>query len=501
MLSVCQRHIDIKMLWRIAGDLPEEGPGAPDMTTYSIILGALQFAAREDIMKIAVNDIDKILDRKAQMVIEAKRIWADVIYRWSKEQLPLDNHVVNAMANVLLDGASDRDFYDVMALYHQTMRIPILSKIPPPTTSRGARRKIVYESKSHAVTTPEGDEVPFVDEDNQLLRWGQKEKPAEELEEEEEENFDTLFDPVVSESGDLTYPQFGSKELTLTLDACHNMFQGASTGSLYWDYCTRESSPNRIEPDALAFITYFRLLRYTRSSKTAVRVMREQMLPSGQAHGKAFHIALSSCRRDTRNLSVLSNADELLELMRQAMILPDPRALEGYMDLIRSLSETPHVLLKIGQLATSEGSGARSLQTLGRKLQAKLRLHALATLRPHVAQLHEAMERGEPTSKGRWVHVFHSQEVVFEVAVAKVMARVRSLIDEILNVDYMLHVPKNERKVLEAESIMLRKYSGDYRKSFSDQLVTPTRAQREAFKLRRSMSGLPGREKQEGDQP
>jgi hypothetical protein len=34
----------VDRLWKIAGELPEEGPGAPDAATYTIILNAVKFA-------------------------------------------------------------------------------------------------------------------------------------------------------------------------------------------------------------------------------------------------------------------------------------------------------------------------------------------------------------------------------------------------------------------------------------------------------------------------
>lgn len=256
MLRVCQRHRNLDLMWRIAGDLPEEGPQAPDMTTYSIILGALQYASRHDISKEGLHDesIDRILKRKEQLIKEGKRIWADVIYRWTNTQLPIDNHVVNSMASLLLDGATDRDFYDVLALYHQTMGVPILTKIPA-ENPKGARRRVITQKKLElAENNEEAEHVPFVDEDNNLLSRDQKQPPAEEEgEEEEEENFDSLFDPV-EESENLSYPRPGSKELTLILDACLNMTQGAPIGSTYWEHLTRESTTHRIEPYTLAFV-------------------------------------------------------------------------------------------------------------------------------------------------------------------------------------------------------------------------------------------------------
>lgn len=487
MLSVCQRHGDMDMLWRIAGELPEEGPEAPNMTTYTTILGALQYAARSEIEKMDADEIDRILERKEQMVREGKRIWADVIYRWTHEQLPLDNHVVNAMASLLLDGANDRDFYDVFALYHQTMGIPILSKIPP-DNPKASRRRVAFEKRTEQVAPQEVEDVPFVDADNKLLKRAGKETS---IEDDEEENFDSLFDPVVSESGDLSHPQPGNKELTLLLDACLNMTQGASTGTAYWEHLTQKSTTHHVEPDMLSFNQYLRLLRITRSSRLAARLMREQMLPSGQATGKAFHIALSCCRRDRRNLRVLIHANELLELMQQALVLPDPRVLEGYLDLVQALSDTPHMLLNLGGLEVKETkSDKRNLQTLGKKLQVKLRLRALEALRPHYTQLHEAMQHGKPGPKTRWSSVYEGNGAIFGQPSVKVLSWIRLLIAETLRADAMLILSKSERKVLEADAQMLKTYSDQKMiEKFTQQIVYPTIEQRNVFQQRVASRG------------
>ncbi|KAJ5081694.1 hypothetical protein NUU61_009958 [Penicillium alfredii] len=503
MLTVCHRHEDMNMLWRIAGDLPEEGPGAPDMATYTIILTALQFAAARDVKALGPDQIDKILERKAQAVREGKRVWADIVYRWTHEHLTLDNKVVHAMATLLLEGASDRDCYDVLTLYNQTMGIPILQEKPPPIPSSFKARvnsgRIMQDTSSAPPPPPKRqpvEDVPFVDDDNQLLELAKAEEdgvepavdeqqPEEEMEEEEEESFEDLFDPVVPQEADLSYLQPDNKDLTVILDACFTMTQGTAAGMAYWRHLTLGETDHHVAPDPVSFLQYLRLLRISRSSFAAVKVMRDQMVASKQANGKAFHVALSSCRRDRRNPSVLLYANELLSLMHQSLILPDPRALEGYLELIQILSNNPESLLAMNGLGADEGLEARSLQNLGKKLQVKLRLVALATLRPHINQLHEAMEYGKPSPKGRW-SALHQPEIVFGMVAAKVMARARMLIDDTLKIEYMLFVPKSDRKTLESESRMLRKYSDkETVAKFRSQNIFPTIEQKNRF-LQRS---------------
>lgn len=489
MLLVCRRQVNMEMLWRIVGDLPEEGPQAPDMTTYTTILGAIQFAARREIRDIRImysgtDQFDRVLKRKEQMIKEGKRIWADVLYRWTKGQLPLDNQVVNAMARLLVDGVYDRDYYDVFALYHQTMGIPILGETHP-ENSKFIHRRVMRVGPEPA----QAMDVPFVhevDEDNKLLRRDKKETSVED---EEEENFDSLFDPVIPKFEQLSYLKPGNQELTLLLDACLNKTQGASAGTAYWDHLTRESSSHRVEPDRVSFLQYLRLLRVTRSSKLAARVIREQIIPSGNEDGKAFHIALSCCRRDRRNLQVFNHANLLLDLMHETLMLPDTRVLEGYLHLIRAFSHNPHVLLYLGGIEMEKDERDRTenktLRRLGHKLQANLRLRALETLRPHFNKLHEAMNHGKPGPKARQGSVVERNGATFGLPCVKIMSQIRTLIDETLF--YKESIPLGQRMILERESKMLRMYSEKATiRKFTSQLVSPTIEQRNQFRERQA---------------
>ncbi|CAG7967593.1 unnamed protein product [Penicillium olsonii] len=505
MLTVCHRHGDMDRLWKIAGELPEEGEGAPDSTTYTVILNAVQFAARRDIEKMSPDQIDKILARKSQAIIEGKRVWADVIYRWKNQTLEVDNSLVNAMAGLLLDGASDFDCYNVMELYKQTMGIPILAKRPA-ESEKTTRRRITHE-QNQAIETSElqrqekMEDLPFVDENNNPLgeaeMAGEPAEVAEELEEEssemeeqeeeEDESFDDLFKPVVPGSDEMSFLQPTSKELTLLLNACFTMTQGTDGALSYWKYMTMEENHHRIEPDAFTYVTYFRMLRISRSSKIAVKTLREQMVPSGHATGTAFHIALSVCRRDRRNHSVLLHANEVVGLMDKALILPDIRVLDGYLETIQIISGGHSVLLGLrGLESKGVGGKTRTLQDVGKKLQALLRLNAIATLRPYVAQLHEAIENGKPEENTRWSDAQNKlADPVNGSAAAKFMARVRLIVDDTLSVHYKNFVSKEERKILLAESKMLKKYSDQkVIASLKAKTVYPTAAQKEAAKER-----------------
>jgi len=504
MLGVCQRHGDMDTLWRIAAEMPDEGPEKPDQRTYSIILAALQHSARNDIQKLDPSQVDQIIARQEKMVLEGKRIWADVVYQWKHDELALNNQLVNAMAYLLLDGVHDTDFYDVLALYNQTMGVPILAKKPTTNTTIARRRaafklKTDYRSQRQVAAMDASlkpalaeEDVPFVDENNRPIQPGaenneiEPEESMEAEEMEEEEDFETLFDPITTEAQQSSPPlKPDNKDLTMILTACFNMTQGSGHGPSYWNLLTKESDTLHIEPDQISSMEYIRLLRQTRSSKIAVQAIREQLLPAGYADGKFFHVAFAACRRDRRNKGVLTFMAELFDLMHEAMVLPDLRVLEGYLRFIQALSEDPQSLLYMRGLDVKPQK--QTLQALGKELQAKLNLLAISTLRPHVNQLHEAMAHGKPAPRSRWNSLKGGSGTLKGDECVKILARIRTLIDETLKSEYTQFVPKAERKILVEESKLLKTYSDKSTiKEFRAKLIFPTMAQRNAFQEQHS---------------
>ncbi|GES57417.1 pentatricopeptide repeat protein [Aspergillus terreus] len=498
MLNVCWRLGDMDTLWRVAGELPEDGPGSPDPTTYTIILKAIRDATQRDVESMRSRDVRPILERKTQGVTEGKRVWSDIIYQWGKGHLVLDNQLVGAMGTLLLEGASDRDCYDVFALIHQTTGVPILAKEPPKTTPKRSSSSRLQEDTG---LQDEVEDVPFVDEGNRLYRPSEPEEEATEELEEEEENFDNLFDPVISpnaakpkeEGGDEVGPSYltvGNRELSMIMEACLSMTQGLSTGKAYWNYLTREDHDYKIDPDSGSFHQYLRLLRLGRSSRATVEVIRDQMVPSGVLEGRTFHIAMSCCRRDRNNINVLKNSNELLKLMDEHLVLPDPKALEGYLELIRVLEDNPHLLMSLNGLNTDEKLSSSSLGRLGRELQFRLRQVAIDQLRPHVSKLDKAMEHGAGiqlsggSRKSRKPDP-NSAHAVRGPQALKVLVQARGLIDTTLKPENASLLSKTLREQLEKDSMELRKYSdASVMKKYKGLMISPTPEQVLAFEDR-----------------
>ncbi|KAJ9317055.1 hypothetical protein DTO271D3_2794 [Paecilomyces variotii] len=506
MLNVCAHHGDMDTLWEVAGNLPEEGFGAPDQRTYTIILHAIKAISQRDVSNINPSRVDDILKRKAAAVREGKKIWSDIVLQWKRGDLHMDRVLVSAMASLLVEGSSERDCYDVLALVNQTMGVPIYAPKPPdvPQGKASALSEEAFneikQRASHArnratesFQTDDSD-IPFEGEEGEPLSESQEENLAEE---EEEESFEGLFDAVVPETTSNTknvspvpsYAELHNSVLTLVLTACRLMTQGIGPAKRYWQYFTEESHERRIQPDSHSFHEYLRLLRVGRSSRLALEIIRDQMIPADAVEGKTFRIALSTCRRDRKNPNVFQIANEMLDLMASQFILPDPNVLETYVRLVDGLASQPLELSSLNGLNVPQSQQKpQNMLANTRTLRFQLQLQAISQLRPHISKLLTAMENSKiskVSSRGRSSSVFRDGSVVGFLAL-KALVRTRALIDDLLGPQYEAELSKSDRELLEQETKRLRKYSAATMvERFEETKVTPTREQVLQFQQRR----------------
>lgn len=486
LISVCPAHGSQEDMWRIAGELPEEGPLAPDTITYSTILHAIREFAERDIE--TMTSIENITTRKNMMILEAKRLWTDVLHRWTHDGFVMDNALVQAFASVLLEGTVDHDYYDVLALYNQTMGIPIKMKEPPQRaqTSNWMKNEMkrMIETKKG---TGEEEDVPFVYERNLNLQGEKKPWNDAHLEDqplEEDEDFDSLFNPIKSgnDGPQLLRPE--SRDLTMIEHACLSITQGAAAGIAYWEDLTSGPGEPLVVPNKFATTQYLRLLRLSRASKRSLEVLRAQKGNLAEESGTAFRIGISCCSRDKKNWSTFVHANEMMNLMEESLVLPDQRVVEAYIAFINDLSQQPGLLIHIKGLGVEfeKDKLHTNMQTLGKKLVVNLQLRALETLRPHIVRADEAFQRGTPKPVGRRSASAPTEWIAGD-KIVKNMARVGHMVGDVLKTENAIFISKEDRKVIEADSVLLGRYSDrDILKS-SRKKVYPTKEHRKRFHL------------------
>lgn len=577
LLTACLRQGDLDTLWKVAADLPEVGPQAPDEKTYTIILKAVTYSLERDVKELPSKDVDKIIKRRDEAVIEAKKVWSEVVYLWKAGRIPMDTYLANAMAKILLQGTSDHDCHDVFKLYKQVCGTPVLVEEPrkprgptpspslPPRPSPPPKPKR-KQKKAERLLAPDSDPdmnyVPFVGEEEEpLYKLREEEEELEDVMDQEPEevpmNFDRLFDPVFSEGASAagqaataesqsvvqdakigkqatnaeetqpvaqgaegtssrgisstaestaetseavendvltsgrevkrpsfrTLVPFGNRELCYVLEACMLMTQGTPAARANWEYFTQSDYPHKIQPDKESCLWYLRILRKSHSSRLTIRLLQDQMIPAKLIDGRVFHIALSCCRRDRRNISIFRNANEILELMHQNIVLPDPRALEGYFELVESLRRNPQRLTILQDLEPEREEPAANLEAWGRELQVKLQLLAVQALRPHIAKFHDAMQQADNESRAQGCSSKNKRDVaVHGSSAVKVMLTARLMMDNLLTRSNASLISEEDRKLLEEDSHRLRVYSTpSASKKFRNITVFPTPKQLRAF--------------------
>ncbi|EEH45224.1 uncharacterized protein PADG_01374 [Paracoccidioides brasiliensis Pb18] len=417
-LCVCARHGNMDALWEVAGSLPEQGEDAPDARTFTIILNGLQARVASEIKPLDPrSQEDGIIEKKTALVREGKRIWANIMDRWKKGELLIDQNLVSAMGHLLLFGQKRRDCLDVFALLHQSMRVPLLEDLETQLEeSRNKEQKkftnqdtpeMVQAQDESSSTETQGMEKKSTDNDetDHASEGNPKQLseepgavheapglPAEEPEPPSEaEEFKNLFNPLPivhlgkkdrrfrkSRRAKMALPRPVNAQLSLILAASRTIPNGVAIGRAYWEKLVHG---RKIRPDEHSFHEYLRLLRVGRSSSESLHVIKKQMLPRNMVSRKTFVIALSCCSRDRKNPHVFETASRLVGFMDTALMQPEPEILSRYLALIRYGISEESVKETISILAGKED--AKSPDTLIKKRITD----AIATLRPHVDKI------------------------------------------------------------------------------------------------------------------
>ncbi|KAJ3474102.1 hypothetical protein NLG97_g9991 [Lecanicillium saksenae] len=133
VLFVCSRAYDIDQLFLIASEI-ENLKLAPTTATYGCIFSAMRMYARHAYRdldkKTEADNIEKLLDR-------GKRIWIEVLEKWQKGKLQLDESLICSMGRLQLIDKNRTQKLKVLELLEQTMNVPNLlnpRKAAKPTT-------------------------------------------------------------------------------------------------------------------------------------------------------------------------------------------------------------------------------------------------------------------------------------------------------------------------------------------------------------------------------
>ena len=313
-LKVCARAGNMDALWGIAGKIPESGPAAANEVTYLTILNAIRQSLIIDAPK--GESEEEAAARKERGILEGRRMWEDIVGRWRRADLVIDDELVCAMGRLLLVGSRPRDWDDVLSLVEQTMDIP---RLVPRLGSTGREEAGLPRVRAPKVPQEYRFDDDHLSPDNTPVRG---------------DEFLALtphgIGAVVPNS--LIYAKPSNNTLSLIQEACQKIVANkAALG--YWELLTDPRTYN-IEPDFSNLSMRLRILRQNRASSEAVELLQHDMVNKGiTPRPGTFRIAMSTCVRDKNNHNSLKNASRILQIMTKVLEDPDSKAVTMYAEL------------------------------------------------------------------------------------------------------------------------------------------------------------------------
>ncbi|EFQ91810.1 hypothetical protein PTT_11288 [Pyrenophora teres f. teres 0-1] len=316
-LGVCARAGNMDALWGIAGKIPESGPAAANEVTYLTILNAIRQNLIIDAPK--GESEEETAARKERGIMEGRRMWEDIVGRWRRADLFIDEELVCAMGRLLLVGSRPRDWDDVLSLIEQTMDIP---RLVPRLGSAGR-----VEAGLPRLRAPNVPQEYRFDDDH----LSPDKAPAR------GDEFLALTPRGVGAvvPNPLVYAKPGNNTLSLIQETCQKIV--ANKAALeYWELLT-DPNTYKVEADFNNLTMRLRILRQNRASSEAVELLQRNMLDKGfTPRAGTFRIAMSTCVRDKNNHNSLKNAGRILQIMTKVLEDADSKAVTMYADLATS---------------------------------------------------------------------------------------------------------------------------------------------------------------------
>lgn len=332
VLKVCKAALDMDALWGVVSKLPEEGPGAPDQMTYTILLDAIRsgvFGNDEDNVYA-----EQLAGSRYKAVQEGRTVWRDVIKRWRNGQIHMDERLVIAMASLLLKSPRIQDWDDVLNLFQQTANI---ERLLPELGSPNRHIDHVPQSGTAQIAEMAQEE----DED------GYRDTPTGQAFQ--------LVQPHARDSlhqgrpSTLTFVKPGNGTLSILVHACSKL-HSPKAARAYWDLLTSPDGIYKVQPERGNYHTYLRLLGSNRSSSQAIQFLRHMADSQVPFNYVTFRIVMSICDRDKKNKHMLDNARTVIDVMEKTLPLPDARTLTKYLDLALFTDDGPKIVFAVNRL-------------------------------------------------------------------------------------------------------------------------------------------------------
>ncbi|KAG5924257.1 hypothetical protein E4U61_001105 [Claviceps capensis] len=307
-LNVCAKAGDLESMFLIA-DTADDSTRAPNAFTYTTILDALRADVSKDLGlkklpkdQLAIN-VKRVVDR-------SRSLWVEVMMRWEKGRLRLDEKVICAMGRNLLLSWNLDDRREVLELVQKTMDIPNLGKDP-----KAADR--LLGTSTNSLLVPSQD-----------LSKGSIPGSPESLRDtttDDSNDSKGLSSEATALESNSRYALPGRNTLALILTALSSS-RLTTCGIKYWNVMIRHYG---IVPDRDNWYRLLGMLKAGKASAQAASIVN--LLPKEYVSSLPYKIAMQTCIRDNVNPNATKNALQVLKSMVTRLQVLDIQVMRLYL--------------------------------------------------------------------------------------------------------------------------------------------------------------------------
>lgn len=291
VLDVCSRAQDLESMFVTLRSADKAR--APNNWTYTIILDALRhqpsnYKGLPDEAGADAYAVQKSIETTIQ---RGKLVWDEVMTRWKKNEIVMDEELMCAMGRlVLLGGAKETE--SILALLSDVLGAPRLDQeqLSTPEQKSGSDEN----DKSQSPSAPESQK--------------QQKRP--------------LQGP--------SKPMAGKNTLSLVMKAL-GVGRRTKLATKYWDYLTATFG---IVPDRWNYKHYLDSLSTGAASGKAARVI--EAMPAEMVDGLVVRRGLLMCHFDGYNENAFENATVIFDAMMKKMRTPDAECMKLYLQVSTS---------------------------------------------------------------------------------------------------------------------------------------------------------------------
>lgn len=327
MLELCARAQDIETLFLVLRSA--NGQRAPNNLTYTIILNALRYQRSNQI-----NPDEDEKEQKASVqasiattISRSKLVWDEVVTRWKKGEIVMDEELMCAMGRVLLlGGPAETD--SVLTVVGEVLGIVKLRDGESGFIDPGAQRAVQSN-------TPSESKEP---------RQPKRIEKAEQFEDSDEGEDFASTQPKARDEGQTHPPpksniptapmamakMAGNNTLSLVMRALAQA-KRTKLAARYWDYLLQT---HHIVPDRRNYRDYIDCLSTGAASGKAARVLVS--MPNTIADGNLYRRGILLCQWDVFNEKTFENATLIHNAMVKKLRVPDTRCMKLYLQVAMS---------------------------------------------------------------------------------------------------------------------------------------------------------------------